>query len=175
MKSFQVDPHGVAWCSGIEAADGGDPALLDHDDAVLNGRARDGMNRCPQQDIGAAWGGLDLKRRGGGGRVRRGHTGVVAFASDQFVVVWEAALVVDLAIDEREFAAGEGVEGVCVEEGDIGILTDFERADTVVEAKLLRGVDGDHGQRLVFGHPAVVNHLGGFVVEVADQFVRYRF
>ena len=84
------------------------------------------------------------------------------------------ALEGDLAVDQGEFDAGEGVEGVAVEEGDIGVLADFEGADAGVESKLLGGVDGDHGEGVGFGD-AVFHHFGGFEVQVASELLAIAF
>ena len=84
------------------------------------------------------------------------------------------ALELDLAVDQGDLAAGEAVEGVGVEEGDVGVLAHLDRADAAVEAELASRVDGDHGQGLILGHRAVLDHLGGFEVEVTDQLLASR-
>jgi hypothetical protein len=44
---------------------------------------------------------------------------------------------------------------VAAEQGQIGVLADLDRADAAGDAELVRGVDGDQGQRLVVGELAV--------------------
>ncbi len=54
-----------------------------------------------------------------------------------------------------------------VPDDDVGVLARLERADAIVDAQLLCGIDGDEGQRLVFAQTAPVHALGGLGVEPA--------
>jgi hypothetical protein len=60
------------------------------------------------------------------------------------------AVVVLLAIDVDTIRDRVGAEGVMVPDDDVRVLADLERADAIVVAKLLRGVDRDERERLVF-------------------------
>ena len=54
-----------------------------------------------------------------------------------------------------------------VPDDDVGVLARLERADPVVDAQLLRGVDRDHRERFVLGEAAPLDRLGRFGVQPA--------
>ena len=57
-----------------------------------------------------------------------------------------------------------------VPDDEIGILAHLDGTDAIVDLELLRGVDGHHRERLVFGHVTVANRLGGFHVQPPGLF-----
>src|SRR5262249_10299014 len=77
------------------------------------------------------------------------------------------AIVIDDTVDESAIDDRFGTERMMVPDDAVGVLAALEGADAVVDAQLLRGVDGDGGERLVVAQPAVADRLGGFVVEAA--------
>ena len=58
-----------------------------------------------------------------------------------------------------------------LEDREIRILADLDRAHPLVDAELLRGIDRHHLERLVFGDAAVTDRLRGLPVETSRQFV----
>ena len=78
-------------------------------------------------------------------------------------------VVVLLPVDVDAIDDGVGAERVMVPDDDVGVLADLERADAVVDAQLLRGVDRDERERFVFGQPAPLDRLRRLGVQVPRQ------
>src|SRR5438552_1794714 len=63
----------------------------------------------------------------------------------------------DLPLDEGRVDARVGREWMAVPDHDVGVLAGVDRADAVIEAKLLRAVERAELQRLLLGEPAVLH------------------
>ncbi len=85
-------------------------------------------------------------------RFGRGRHGRVLARANAQAAAWLVSLEEDLAVDHRQLAAREGVERMAVEQDDVGVLADLDRAQPPVQAELPGGVDRDHRQGLSFGN-----------------------
>ena len=84
-------------------------------------------------------------------RRRRGRPAVAAFSFSTIATRASScvAVVDDDAVDVRALDDRVGAERVVRPDDDVGVLADFERADAVVDAELLRGIERHHRERLV--------------------------
>ena len=107
---------------------------------------------------------------GRGARLRSALTSAsFSFASSVEPLLIVLPVVVLLPVDVHAIDDGVGAERMMVPDDDVGVLADFERADAIVDAQLLRRVDRDERERLVFGQAAPLDRLRRLGVQVPRQ------
>ena len=70
-----------------------------------------------------------------------------------------------MSIDPDLGHLAEVRKGMAVVEQNVGILSDFQRADFLIDHQLLGGIDRDQRQRLGFLQATVLHGFSGFGVE----------
>src|SRR3954468_24855585 len=65
------------------------------------------------------------------------------------------AVEVDVPVDEHLLDLGVVGQRVFVIDHEVGVFPDVDRPDTIVNAKLARGIDGYHGERFGLRRAAV--------------------
>src|ERR1051325_10992294 len=77
----------------------------------------------------------------------------------------------DLAFDHGVFDARKSRRRRGGPDHEVGVFAGFDRADAVVEAQLLGGIDRAKPQRFFFAQPTVLHRLRGVVIEMARELV----
>src|SRR5208282_5694554 len=76
------------------------------------------------------------------------------------------AVEIQVTVNKDLLGHGVDAERVMVVNHQVGVLAGFDGADALVDAQLDGRIDGDQAQGLVFGEPAILHHLRGFLVQV---------
>ena len=169
VEPLHVDRLGVGGDRRVGAADRGDLAVGDDQRAVGDVGPADRVEGRPDEGVDPLGVRRDLELPGPDGLGRAGHRrcGRPAGAANLSSVSsrWNQTSPSIRASSQREKASN----GWALKRAMSASLPTSIEPSRCVEAELAGGVDRDHRQRLGLGHAAVLDHLGGLEVEVADQ------
>src|SRR5712691_9028345 len=84
----------------------------------------------------------------------------------------DVALAVEenAAIDQGLLHDGVSAQGVAIVNRQVGVFSDINRANALVDAELYRRIQRNHLQRFVMREAAELHALGGFLIQVRGFF-----
>ena len=168
MLAGDVDLHHVRQIDrdATFTTNGDDPVPLDVDSAVLD-HLETGVDRA-SGELGDGPSIFSVAHRPQA-RPRRLGSNPIGIEAEGV-----PPLELDLAVDEGQHDLGVDRQGVAVQQRQIGLLTDLDRSDQVVDPELDRRIDRHRSQRPDLVHAGITDGLGRFVVEVPHELRRVR-
>src|SRR5258708_37461160 len=76
------------------------------------------------------------------------------------------AIEINAAIDQGFLHDGVGAQGIMIVNRQVGVFANVNGANALVDAKLHRGIQGDHFERFVARQAAKLHALCGFLIQV---------